>query len=233
MGKELELYKKAISYDFRDASAHFNLSILFDQYKNDLNSALVEARIAMSLDQNNPKYMSRASVIYAGLGKKVKAKELENQVLKIGGTSADVFNELGLKYMDQDGKQAEIYFRKAIQLDPKFPNAYNNLGIVLSIANRTDEAIASYKKAIELDSNYANAYNNLGWLYANSGKFPEAITTLEKAISLNPNLPRPYGNLGNIYLTMGDKVKAKSYYQKAMERGSVDPVVIQSLKTLQ
>jgi len=230
--KEFGFYKKATEVDFRSASAHFNLSILFDEYKNDLNTALVEIRIAMSLDPDNIKYMSRASLIYSELGQKVKSQELERKLLKIGGIDVGTLNELGLKYMEEDYKKSELYFRRAIELDPKFPNAYNNLGIVLSSTNRGDEAIKSFKKAIELDPNYANAYNNLGWLYANNGEFDNAIKMLEKAISVNPNLPRPYGNLGNIYLTLGDKVKAKSYYEKSLSLGSVDPNVVEGLKII-
>lgn len=234
MGKELDLYKTATSYDFRDASAHFNLSVLFDQYKNDLNSALVEIRIAMSLDQNNPKYMSRASVIYAALGKKDKAKELEDQVLKLGVVSADVFNELGLKYDNQgDSKQAEIYYRKAIQADPKFPNAYNNLGTVLAVTKRESEAIINYKKAIELDQNYANAYNNLGTLYKDLGNYTEAVVTLQKAIKLNPSLPNPYMNLGEAYRRMQDYHNAVINFKKAVSLGVTEASVLENIRILE
>ena len=52
-------------------------------------------------------------------------------------------------------------FRKAIELDPKYADAYNNLGNALRGQKKLDEAIAAYRKAIELDPKYANAHNNL------------------------------------------------------------------------
>ena len=229
---EFDLYKKAVSYDFRYAPGHLNLAILYQQYLDNPKDGLTEARIAYDLDPI-PRHLAQVVLIYNALGNTTKAKELETQLLNMKNVDAGSFNDIGLMYLDQQNyKQAEIYFRKAIVADPKLSNAYNNLGIVLGSTNRNDESVTYYKKAIEINPNYANAYSNLGIYYTDKKDYQNAISSLIKASQLNPNLYRPYQNLGDVYLLMGDKEKAKFYYKKAVDLGDKDPVVIDKLKTL-
>lgn len=229
---EFDLYKKAVSYDFRYAPGHLNLAILYQQYFNNPKDGLVEARIAFDLDPT-PRHLAQVILTYNQLGNTTKAKELENQLLKMKDIDAGSFNDVGLMYLDQHNySKAEFYFRKAIETDSRLSNAYNNLGIVLSSTNRSEESATYYKKAIEINPNYANAYSNLGIYYTDKKDYQSAISSFVKASQLNPNLYRPYQNLGYVYLLMGDREKAKLYYQKALDLGDKDPVVLENLKNL-
>src|SRR5208282_5372871 len=66
----------------------------------------------------------------------------------ISDSSFDL-NSLGLTLVD-DNQLAEAIaaFRKAIAIDPKFADAYFNLGNALRDKNQLAEAIAAYRKAI-------------------------------------------------------------------------------------
>jgi len=44
-------------------------------------------------------------------------------------------------------------YKKAIEIDPKYALAYNNMGNALKNIGRFDDALASYNKAIKLDHN--------------------------------------------------------------------------------
>ena len=59
-------------------------------------------------------------------------------------------------------EQAESRLRKAIELNPNFPDGYNNLGIVLLSNNKFEEAIDVFKKAIFLKSDFDEALYNMG-----------------------------------------------------------------------
>lgn len=50
----------------------------------------------------------------------------------------------------------------AIQLEPNFPDAYNNLGNALKEQDKLDEAINAYRAALHLKPDHPHAYNNLG-----------------------------------------------------------------------
>ncbi len=57
---------------------------------------------------------------------------------------------------------AEFEFKRSIELNPRDPNARNNLGIALQKQGRVDEAILEFGRALEINSNYPEALNNLG-----------------------------------------------------------------------
>lgn len=229
---EFDLYKKALSYDFRYAPSHLNLSIIYDQKYNDPKTALIEAKISMELDRN-ARHISRVIDVYNELGQYAKSNALETELLKMPDIDGKSYNDLGLMYMDRkDYKQAEIYLRKAIALEPRLSNAYNSLGIVLASTGREDESAVNYKKAIEINPNYANAYNNIGIYYTNTQQYQEAQNALEKAIQLDPNTYRQYQNLGALYRLMNNREKMIYYYKKAVELGSKDPAILDYLKTI-
>jgi adenylate cyclase len=56
----------------------------------------------------------------------------------------------------------EKTFRKAVLEEPKNAKAWNNLGLILRMRNKTKEAVDAYQRSCELDSTFAVAYKNLG-----------------------------------------------------------------------
>lgn len=229
---EFDLYQKAISYDFLYGAGHYNLALLYEEIRNDLQDALTEARIALEIDPT-PSRTALVMSIYAELGQSAQSSKYENQLLSMSNIDASSYNSLGLKYMDANNYiKAETYLRKAIATDPTMPNPYNNLGIVLASTGRADESAVSYKKAIGLNPNYANAYSNLGIYYTGKKQYSQAIDSFNAAIKLNPNLWRPYQSIAYVYGLMNDRVKEKYYYQRAIDSGCTDPAVISRLKIL-
>lgn len=91
----------------------------------------------------------------------------------------------GVAFAQQkDWKSAEASFRRAINLDPNYAEAYTNLGVTLDKQDKTIEAIAAYQKAIQINPNYAPAYYNLGVALDQQGKTIEAIAKIKKARDL-------------------------------------------------
>jgi tetratricopeptide (TPR) repeat protein len=66
--------------------------------------------------------------------------------------------------------EAESLFKKAVELDPKFGEAYLQLGILYADRKRMDEAIGAYQKAIEATPDLAEAHYRLGQAYAHTGE---------------------------------------------------------------
>ena len=63
----------------------------------------------------------------------------------------------------------------------------NNLGIVLGMKGRNDEAIRFYEEAIRLKPDYAEARNNLGIALVRQGRITEAISQFQEAIRFKPD----------------------------------------------
>ena len=78
------------------------------------------------------------------------------------------FSLLGVA-LRNNGKEfeAEEAYRSAIRLDPKYEEAYYNLGVLLKF-NRPSEALVHFRRAVELDPEYACPYRELGFVLSES-----------------------------------------------------------------
>ncbi|MBO6291160.1 MAG: tetratricopeptide repeat protein [Selenomonas sp.] len=70
---------------------------------------------------------------------------------------------------------------KAIDLDPKLANAWNNLGAVYYHLGNYSKAVEYYRKAIDLAPKDAVQWSNLGTAYNRLGNYDKGIECLYKA----------------------------------------------------
>ena len=96
----------------------------------------------------------------------------------------DYYDQASKFVNKQDFKNAKKYYRKAIKKDPKFVEAYDNLGVVYRKLGDLDEAIKCYKTSIELYPDGAMAHQNLALIYGlrnsiSKTSFSAVITIVE------------------------------------------------------
>jgi tetratricopeptide (TPR) repeat protein len=119
--------------------------------------------------------------------------------------------------------KAEEIYRKAIELNPKYANAYFNIGWLLAKdKNRWQEAEGMFRKAIELNSKDADIYINLGYLFAEENRQQEAEEMFRKAIELNSKDAGVYHYLGYFLSEENRQQEAEEMYRKSIELGSKD-----------
>jgi len=83
-----------------------------------------------------------------------------------------------------DLDSALSYYQKAIQTDPYFVSAYNDLGIVCEMKGYLDKAEEAYKRAIQIDPEYLASYSNLALLYERKSDILKAAEFWRKRIQL-------------------------------------------------
>ena len=103
---------------------------------------------------------------------------------------------------------------------PQDPAVYNDLGNLLVLASRAEEAEAAYRKAIELDPNKASSQFNLGLLLQQRGELREASKLYEGAIKAEPGHAWAHYQLGTIQETWGQESRAIGSYAQAF---ALDP----------
>jgi len=135
-------------------------------------------------------------------------------------TASDLFNKaLALwennKYSDPN--KALEYLNKAISLDPKYGDAYNNRGLVWLDKGDYDRAMADYTKAIELDPRDSTAYDNRGNIWYDKGDYYRAIADYTKAIELDSRHAIAFFNRGLVLIKQGDCDRAITDFTKAIE----------------
>lgn len=75
-------------------------------------------------------------------------------------------------------------FQKAIDLDPSYALAYNDLGIVYETLGFLDSAEAGYQEAIRITPELTSPYANLALLYENKGELNKAASYWSKRAAL-------------------------------------------------
>ena len=107
--------------------------------------------------------------------------------------------------------------RRAVQLGPAIPEAWNNLGTVLKDTNQTQEAMAAYQKALALRPNYAVTHSNVGNLLTQLGDAKGAEESLRRAIAIDPNYAEAYTNLAHLITRQGRLEEAVNLCRRAIQ----------------
>ncbi|KAH3722053.1 protein O-mannosyl-transferase TMTC4-like [Dreissena polymorpha] len=91
-------------------------------------------------------------------------------------------------------------YRHAIELNPQYDQAMNNLGNILKDRNELDEAEHLLERAVAVREEFAAAWMNLGIVKAALKKHAEAERCYYTAILHRRKYPDCFYNLGNLYL---------------------------------
>ena len=111
----------------------------------------------------------------------------------------------GTKFLAHPGTvdRAILELSEAIRLNPRNPEAFNNLGLGYQKKGMLAEATSAFERALSADSTYVEAWYNLAFLRQNAGDYPTAAALYMRMLGLQPYLPRAHFNLGICLFRMG------------------------------
>ena len=75
---------------------------------------------------------------------------------------------------------------KVIEINPAYPEAHYNLGMVYGEKGWIDKEIKEFKRVVAIDENLPDAHYCLGLAYQKKGLHDKAISALKQAIPLYP-----------------------------------------------
>ena len=113
-------------------------------------------------------------------------------------TALSVTAQTGRQYIRQGNKlfrmgdypNAEVSYRKAIEQNPKNPQASFNLGNALMAQKKDSAAVTQFENASRLETNplrKAQSFHNIGVICQTHKMYGEAIEAYKSALRLNPN----------------------------------------------
>ena len=115
-------------------------------------------------------------------------------------------NNLALSITDQNRTQeAEAALRRSLALR-EYASTRNNLGGLLEIEGRLDEAEREYQQALRLKPDLRQALANLGELYVKQGRYEDALSPLRRVFQSSPEIPRLRANLSRALRQRGDEL---------------------------
>ena len=178
-----------------------------------LNSALVlkKAELLGPLDERS-RFLLALSYI-AISRKNLAIPELEKLAQSNPSNAVYPYWLSRLAYRKTDLQLAFRYAEKAVQLDPAFMKAYDQLGLCYAGLNQTEEAIRAYKEAIRLNRQQALRWPwpsmNLGTLLLRLERLDEAEAHLRDSVGIDPGFPVAH-------LRLGQLLEKKERYQEAV-----------------
>lgn len=135
-------------------------------------------------------------------------------------------NKVGIAYHQMgDIENAKKYYERAIKLDRKYSEAYNNLGTVQYAHKSYGSAVKNYQKALQLTPNAASVWSNLGTAFFAQKKYDDAVRSYQYAMQLDPDVFDRRGSNGVLLQERSVEEKALYYYTLAKsyaQRGDVE-----------
>ena len=153
----------AIDYNTLNSEIYFNKALNLCAQKN-YTSAVELLHKALEFDkakEYHPKYYLQLSEAHHQLGNFFEEKKALSDLLKIDTKNPMGLYRSGLMYIAQhDTKNAEEYFKQALQNDPNLIKAKYNLALIYESNNR-DRAKELYIEVLEQDPGFEEAKNAL------------------------------------------------------------------------
>lgn len=122
-------------------------------------------------------------------------------------------SSLGLGRLDD----AESYWRRSIEANPEFVDAYLNLGTLLKGLNRLHDTEALFRQLLTVRPDLADIQNQLGSMLQDQGRFAEAEAAYRQAALIEPDCVEFHYNLGVVLRPLGRWHEAAQAYQRAVE----------------
>jgi len=108
-------------------------------------------------------------------------------------------------------------YNQAIQINPRYLQAYNNRGLSYENLGEYQRAIQDFSQVIQINPQFAEGYSNRGIAYADLGEYERAIQDYSQAIQINPKFVWFYYNRGNAYDDLGEHQRAIQDYDQAIQ----------------
>jgi tetratricopeptide (TPR) repeat protein len=180
---------------------------------------------AASLLARLPKRTAATTVVIAALAivtvrrESIWGSEIrlwEDTAAKAPGKARVWFN-LGGAYLNTDPDKARSAFQRALELQPHFPEAWYDLGIIEQQKSNWNAALADYGTAAAQQPDYWPALNNMANTLFALGQQDRALTYLRQTLDLNPNYWPAHYNTAIVLFTRGQYVDASRHLKIVLD----------------
>jgi serine/threonine protein kinase/tetratricopeptide (TPR) repeat protein len=147
-----------------------------------------------------------------------KLKAAAAKALELEETLAEAHTSLAwARFHDWDWEGADKEFRRAIQLDARYPAAHLWRGDYLTALGRTDEALAEMRNAQQLDPMSPAINLALGYRLYYARQYPQAVEQFQRTLAAEPAFGPAHFYLGRADEQRVAYPEAIAEFQKALE----------------
>lgn len=136
---------------------------------------------------------------------------------KLPGFAQSYTGQAKVLFEKKDYSGAMVMLEKAIQENPLWGEAYEQMAIVNLALGMLDQAEKNLRQAISVMPQQASAYRTLGMILISKDRLEEAEEVLRKAIELAPFLDDAHNLLGVVKRSKGEEEEAETLFRKEIE----------------
>jgi tetratricopeptide (TPR) repeat protein len=205
--------EKALELDPNLADAHSQMGWIKQYYDWDWTGAEASYQKALKLESGNADVISGAATLAFTLGRFKKAITLIQRSIELDPVRIAGYNNLGLFcwYAGLVDK-SEADFKKAIELNPRYPSGHMMIGRIYLFQGKPDSALTEMMKETDPDWQMYG----LALVYYATGKKKEADEILKTFIEKYQNVDA--FQIAEIYAYSGNKGKAFEWLERAYDQ---------------
>ena len=228
LSKAKELYDKILLKNNPTAEILHHYAVL----SSSLCDTDTAERILKKAIRMNPK-MANAhkdlAVIYLNKRLFDYAEDEFKTAMEIKPNDFEIIFEYGnFLYSTSKNKDAEIYYQKALELEPKNILALTFMALNKLVLNQLDEAKKYIEKALEINHHHEYIQFCAGRILFARGEYEEAKRYLIKAVEQNPDV-ETQNALALTYYELGDYQQAINIFNNLQEKFPDNVSVLKSL----
>lgn len=207
---------------FAEAIGYFQQAIAREP-----NYAQAYAGLADSYILQGPNDILPAKQVYP------QAKEAASKALAIDDSMAEPHASLGFVELlyDWNPAQAELEFRRAIELDSNYPTGHHWYAYDLAAMGRMDEALREIRRAQELDPLSLIINADVAQILFFARRYDEAIAQCQKTIDLDSHFGQAYWYEGLIYEQQGMFDRAIDAFLTQINQQPTDPAKLATIRS--
>lgn len=246
--KAIALYEETNHLKGQLASYYSLSEAYFLNYDDSLALSTLTRGEQLALAREDSFMLCKLSVRHANylyrLGYNQQALAMNKETIALAKACNDIVDEsfalsnmgLVLKDMGEYDRALEVMYEtlRLRESNPKFSkkdvsSILLNIGYVLDVLKRSDEALGYYRRALQLkmqdgDSlGMARVYSNMAVIHKNRKEYETALVYIDSSNQIYTKAGLPdefyvnYTNMGSIYKRMGDALQGELYYKKALD----------------
>jgi Tfp pilus assembly protein PilF len=169
-------------------------------------------------DPNRQDAAARLASLLRDAGDYEEAVEVLRETVRVSGTSAGIYTELGQIYIAQKRLElAQLVLAKALELDAKDPAVYNALALLAQRQGKAQEAFERYDQAVSLDPKYIDARFNKATVLLDAGDYARAKTELAAIVERRPDDYAAWVSIGVAHRGLREFPAARKAFERVIK----------------
>ncbi len=170
-------------------------------------------------DPNRPEAAARVASLLRDAGDFDDAVEVLRESVRVSGTNATIYTELGQIYIAQKRLDlAQLVLAKALELDAKDPAVYNALALLAQRQGKAQEAFERFDQAASLDASYIDARFNKATVLLDAGDYARAKTELLEIVKRREDDYAAQVSLGVAHRGLKELPEAKKVWERVIKQ---------------